>query len=829
MSFNRCSTLLALALCAMLAACGGKNNDNNDSSNGTSNTPNNESNQPNNESNDPNNESNDPNNDPCADVAECTAGSSCNGDSSVVCAADADGCLVETTTDCAAGGQVCMGGACVDPMDCTDDAACAGQADGDAFCTGDTLTVCATNAAGCLVANTEDCAAGGQTCEDGTPMCVSACTDDIECEGLADGDTYCAADGTGFTACALNAQGCLEATDTACNAGEVCDATGAAAMCAMSCPESQATYSCADAGMMISVDTAAGTSAVNDNGCNDFGDDYSANELFFVFSDAANQDVVIEYTYDNANITTVDAFALASNGVCTDPSLTCEASNFNFGSGTPDTLEFGAVGGQSYYLLFEPFATTETTPIGISITCTAPVCGDGVLGAGEACDDMNTANGDGCDMNCAVEQGWICDSGEPSTCIQEICGDGVITASEECDDMNTADGDGCDMNCAVEQDYICTGEPSMCVPDVCGDGTLSPNETCDDGNTADGDGCDMECNVEFGWECDDTGANCAMVPSIGTFAPGDAIADTSIATAENECEQRLITFSDTVVLDGSVTGTTGDPDLYIFSETATFVREEDFGPSESVNNVIIPAGTYLVIVCGYDADDTYTLSLSTAGLTTTDIGSFAAAAAIADQTGALSDSDSVFYEITFSDHVFLSASLTADTGDANLRVTWPSGALIASLANTGDETLTDLALPAGTYTIAVDAAVGGGDIGTYTLSLSTTALPVTEIGTFAAGDTIADTVGGTLLAGESVYYTITFSTDVTVSGSLDATSTGDPDFLIYSSTAFGFGAFADGNETFMDEDLPAQTYLIRIDAYAPVGDLDGFTLSLTAN
>ena len=36
------------------------------------------------------------------------------------------------------------------------------------------------------------------------------------------------------------------------------------------------------------------------------------------------------------------------------------------------------------------------------------VCGNGVLDSGEACEDGNTTNGDGCDDTCAIESGWDC-------------------------------------------------------------------------------------------------------------------------------------------------------------------------------------------------------------------------------------------------------------------------------------------------------------------------------------------------------------------------------------------------------------------------------------
>jgi cysteine-rich repeat protein len=99
-----------------------------------------------------------------------------------------------------------------------------------------------------------------------------------------------------------------------------------------------------------------------------------------------------------------------------------------------------------------------------------PVCGDGRLDAGEACDDGNTANGDGCSATCCVEPP------------PPACGDGHIDAGETCDDGNTVDGDGCSATCCVEPP-----------PPVCGDGNLDAGEVCDDGNNIDGDGCSADC------------------------------------------------------------------------------------------------------------------------------------------------------------------------------------------------------------------------------------------------------------------------------------------------------------------------------------------------
>ena len=49
------------------------------------------------------------------------------------------------------------------------------------------------------------------------------------------------------------------------------------------------------------------------------------------------------------------------------------------------------------------------------------------------------------------------------------CGNGVLQPKEACDDGNSADGDGCSSACAVEAKWSCTGSPSACAK-VCPDG-----------------------------------------------------------------------------------------------------------------------------------------------------------------------------------------------------------------------------------------------------------------------------------------------------------------------------------------------------------------------
>src|SRR4029079_17134508 len=119
---------------------------------------------------------------------------------------------------------------------------------------------------------------------------------------------------------------------------------------------------------------------------------------------------------------------------------------------------------------------------GANGTCGAE-CGDGILQAGECCDDGDASNADGCSATCDVEPGWSC-MGAPSVCTPE-CGDGDVDAGETCDDGGTTAGDGCSAGCAIESGWTCTGTPSACVRN-CGNGVVSgaQGEACDDGDAS---------------------------------------------------------------------------------------------------------------------------------------------------------------------------------------------------------------------------------------------------------------------------------------------------------------------------------------------------------
>jgi cysteine-rich repeat protein len=69
------------------------------------------------------------------------------------------------------------------------------------------------------------------------------------------------------------------------------------------------------------------------------------------------------------------------------------------------------------------------------------VCGDGIVGPGEDCDDGNDINGDACLI----------------TCVANVCGDGILNPdAEACDDGNRIPGDGCENDCRITVDSGCS-------------------------------------------------------------------------------------------------------------------------------------------------------------------------------------------------------------------------------------------------------------------------------------------------------------------------------------------------------------------------------------
>ncbi len=183
-------------------------------------------------------------------------------------------------------------------------------------------------------------------------------------------------------------------------------------------------------------------------------------------------------------------------------------------------------------------ANSDTEPGACRTTCALPACGDGVHDPAEGCDDGNAQAGDGCDPTCTESY---------------VCGDSVcdLVLGEEC---SVCAGDCCvcgDGTCDTDFGETCEVCPSECCP-TCGDGTLDPGEGCDDGNNSSGDGCSKGCAdedgtadcgnglLEAGEQCDDgntaSSDGCSAACAL-EFTCGDATCETNSGETCQLCQQ----------------------------------------------------------------------------------------------------------------------------------------------------------------------------------------------------------------------------------------------------------------------------------------------------
>jgi len=158
-------------------------------------------------------------------------------------------------------------------------------------------------------------------------------------------------------------------------------------------------------------------------------------------------------------------------------------------------------------------------------------CGNGLRETGEACDDGNNVDGDGCTIACEIEEAFDCeeDIGGRTVCTS-TCGDGELDSGEECDDGNFDNRDDCANTCrdatcndgllhdhgtGTETDVDCGGD--TCGPCGLGQGCLDDDD-CADGNCVDGtclldSGCgdglcdDNETLISCPFDCRDCDGN----------------------------------------------------------------------------------------------------------------------------------------------------------------------------------------------------------------------------------------------------------------------------------------------------------------------------------
>ena len=353
--------------------------------------------------------------DPCAGLTLCTpAGSSCSGDTLTTCAPNADGCLVARTTDCTATGGSCDDSGttamCVaDP--CASIPAAERCDSAGRACDVDALVVCEANTDGCLVETRTDCAAspGGVCDASGTdPMCVLPAD---PCDSIPAAER-CTVEGTScdtdsLVTCAPNAFGCLVETRDDCTTR-----SGGACDASGSAAMCTATDPCA--GITECTATAPSCDGADLVTCvaDAFGcmveTRTTCTDITFGFCDAAATPAPM--------CSTAAVDPCLGMTLCSPAGRTCDA----------DTLRICSL---------NAFGCLVETPT----DCTA---------SGEVCGDMGGMNvcGDICSFRTTCSASSYCDGGDAVTCTADADGCLVESARTTCTDA-VCSVDACVGNC----------------------------------------------------------------------------------------------------------------------------------------------------------------------------------------------------------------------------------------------------------------------------------------------------------------------------------------------------------------------------------------------
>jgi cysteine-rich repeat protein len=263
-------------------------------------------------------------------------------------------------------------------------------------------------------------------------------------------------------------------------------------------------------------------------------------------------------------------------------------------------------------------------------------------------------SGDGCNVLCTVESGWVC-SGEPSEC-EVACGNGDVDAGEDCDGTNlngkscasegfaggdlSCDGcsfdttaclesicpngtkegsEGCDgtdfggQDCTsfgfAGGDLSCTGAceivTTACVESVCGNNVVETGEQCDDDNATSGDGCSETCQWENTCTADATIA-CGGSDSQGGTSSNDV--DSYTCSTLGDSSERVYALTipagiTSVTASLTCDSSSDDYDLYVMEacNPSTCAESGTESSCDTVTFSVTPGQTYYLSVEEYDA------------------------------------------------------------------------------------------------------------------------------------------------------------------------------------------------------------------------------------
>jgi cysteine-rich repeat protein len=140
-----------------------------------------------------------------------------------------------------------------------------------------------------------------------------------------------------------------------------------------------------------------------------------------------------------------------------------------------------------------------------------PICGNGAVEPGEACDDGNADDADGCTSSCLFPRDHACVAS--AQCQTHLCQGNVCTP------CSSAGQCGSGLRCS-EGNCLFGGLQ-------CGDGTVQAGESCDDANLNEQDRCTSACLLTFGQSCSHATQCASTICSSGSCAPCRADAECS--------------------------------------------------------------------------------------------------------------------------------------------------------------------------------------------------------------------------------------------------------------------------------------------------------------
>ncbi|WP_437970002.1 hypothetical protein WMF04_12185 [Sorangium sp. So ce260] len=240
----------------------------------------------------------------------------------------------------------------------------------------------------------------GYACEDiggGTRACVPRCTSNAQCPSRGVCDTLSGV-------CAFGETDCTNYEDDDEDGSYDCADTDCAATCT---PIAEA--ACASATPIVSTtihgDTSESTSGLE--GTCYLGNTGHGPEEIHLFTPPAGQSGTLVVELESAT----DHSVYARNA-CADMLSEIDCSDESYPSeGSPDEerLEIYVSDGQTVPIVVDSYEPGDAGPYTLNVSFRPIVCGDGTVGPSEACDDGNTASGDGCSATCVHELDVLCE------------------------------------------------------------------------------------------------------------------------------------------------------------------------------------------------------------------------------------------------------------------------------------------------------------------------------------------------------------------------------------------------------------------------------------